>query len=69
MARKFFMLIRCLSIFVLLFASAVAIAEPAPWYWLVSQLDGTRVCNQTSLGSGWTWEPTPFKDARCRVRL
>ena len=42
-------------------------AEPAPWYWWVSQVDGSRVCNQTSLGEGWIQEPKPFKDAHCRV--
>ena len=52
-----------------LLAAQVARGEPAPWYWWVSQVDGSRVCHQTSLGHGWVQEPTPFKDARCRIRL
>lgn len=63
------MLIRALSIFALFLASTAAIGEPAPWYWWVSKLDGSRVCNQTPLGEGWLREPTPFKDARCRILL
>ena len=62
------MLIRRLS-FALVFVAGTALAEPAPWYWWVSTLDGSRICQQTSLGEGWTREPTPYKDARCRVRL
>ena len=69
LASEIFMLIRQLSLLVLLLASAAASGEPAPWYWWVSQLDGTRVCNQTPLGVGWVQEPKPFKDARCRIRL
>lgn len=63
------MLIRHLSIFALFFGSTVAIGEPAPYYWWVSQLDGTRVCSQIPHGEGWVAEPTPYKDARCRIRF
>ena len=69
MARKFFMSIRRLPILFLLLASSAAIGAPAPWYWWVSKLDGSRVCRQTGLGEGWTQEPVAFKDARCRIRL
>ena len=69
LASEIFMLIRQLSVVVLLLASAGASGEPAPWYWWVSQIDGTRVCNQTPLGEGWIQEPKPFKDARCRIPL
>ena len=67
MASKFFMPIRQLTVLALLLATMSAQAEPAPWYWWVSQVDGSRVCNQTSLGEGWIQEPKPFKDAHCRV--
>ena len=63
------MLIKRFIIFALWAASTAAIGEPAPWYWWVSQLDGSRACNQTSLGPGWLREPTPFRDGLCRVRL
>ncbi len=63
------MLIRGLFIFGLFFRLTVGHAEPAPYYWWVSQFDGARVCSQIPLGEGWVMEPTPFKDARCRVRL
>ncbi|WP_295005216.1 hypothetical protein [uncultured Dechloromonas sp.] len=53
----------------LLLASAAASGAPAPWYWWVSKLDGSRVCRQSGLGEGWTQEPVAFKDARCRIRL
>ena len=73
MASEFFMPIKRLtlgiSVVCLLAASTTALGEPAPWYWWVSLLDGTRVCNQTPLGEGWAQEPTPFKDARCRIPL
>lgn len=61
------MSIRRLSFFVLFLASATAFAEPAPYYWWVSRLDGSRVCHQTPLGDGWLREPKPFRDARCRL--
>ena len=63
------MLIRLLSVFALSLACTAAQSEPAPWYWWISTVDGSRVCNQTPLGEGWVQEPTPFKDARCRIRL
>ncbi|HLO63730.1 MAG TPA: hypothetical protein VK165_12300 [Azonexus sp.] len=58
-----------LPILLLLLASTAALGGPAPWYWWVSKLDGSRVCRQTGLGQGWTQEPVAFKDARCRIRL
>ncbi len=40
-------------------------AEPAPWYWWVSKIDGARVCSQSPLGSGWERIPRPYRDSRC----
>lgn len=40
-------------------------AAPAPWYWWVSKIDGTRTCSQHSLGPGWEQRPQPYKDSRC----
>lgn len=57
------------AIFALGLWSTAALAEPAPWYWWVSQLDGSRFCHQTPLGAGWLQEPKPFRDARCRIPL
>lgn len=63
------MMIRRLFISALLLVSTASIAEPAPWYWWISQFDGSRACSQTPMGEGWVREPTPFRDAICRVRL
>ena len=63
------MQIKFALLFVGLALNPMAQAEPAPWYWWVSQVDGSRFCHQTALGPGWLQEPTPFKDARCRIRL
>lgn len=60
---------RRFAIFIFALWSTAAAAEPAPWYWWVSRLDGSRVCNQTPLGAGWAQEPTPYKDSHCRVPL
>lgn len=46
-------------------ASGWVAAEPAPWYWWLSQVDSARVCSQTPLGPGWTRIPRPYKDSRC----
>jgi hypothetical protein len=46
-------------------ACALLAAEPAPWYWWVSKLDGARVCSQTPLGAGWSRIPRPYRDSRC----
>lgn len=40
-------------------------ARPAPWYWWASKLDGTRVCQQTSPGDGWTRAGGPYHNSRC----
>lgn len=61
------MSIRALSFFALFFASTASVAGPAPYYWWVSQLDGSRACFQTPLGPGWIQEPKPFRDVRCRL--
>lgn len=63
------MSIRRLSLLFLCLAAASVQADPAPWFWWISNFDGNRVCSQTSPGEGWTIEPIPFKDSRCRVRL
>jgi hypothetical protein len=49
----------------LAFACALVAAEPAPWYWWVSKLDGARVCSQSPLGPGWERIPRPYRDSRC----
>lgn len=46
-------------------ACSLLAAEPAPWYWWVSKLDGARVCSQTPLGPGWNRIPRPYRDSRC----
>jgi len=63
------MLKNFIAIFALFGLCTAAGAEPAPWYWWVSLLDGSRACSQTPMGDGWQREPKPFKDARCRVPL
>lgn len=47
--------------------SAIAIAQPAPWYKWKSKLNGKITCTQTSPGDGWTKDSGPYKDARCEV--
>ena len=49
-------------------ASAPALAAPAPWYWWRSQVDGARVCAQTSPGPGWQQDSAPFDGPGCRPR-
>jgi hypothetical protein len=59
---------RLFAIFAAL-ACAAALAEPAPWYWWASKIDGQRVCSQSPLGPGWQRAGGPFKDARCEKPL
>ena len=61
--------VRCVAPLLMVLLSFGSQAEPAPWYWWVSKLDGSRMCNQTSLGEGWLQEPKAFRDARCRIPL
>jgi hypothetical protein len=49
---------------VLLYGTVLA-AAPAPWYWWVSKVDGSRTCSQYSLGPGWEQIQRPYKDSRC----
>ena len=48
--------------------AASAFAAPAPFMWYKSKLDGTLVCSNAYIGSGW--EPQPqlgtYKNAACR---
>ena len=60
---------RWIALFAMALLSFASQAEPAPWYWWVSKLGGSRVCNQTSLGEGWVQETKAFRDARCRIPL
>ncbi len=48
--------------------SSAALAAPAPWYWWRSQVDGARVCAQTSPGPGWQQDSAPFDGPGCRPR-
>jgi hypothetical protein len=50
---------------VLLLYGTVLAAAPAPWYWWVSKVDGSRTCSQYSLGPGWEQIQRPYKDSRC----
>ena len=45
--------------------SAMAQAEPAPWYSWMSRVDGKIVCAQTSPGEGWVRLGGPYRTARC----
>ena len=47
---------------------SAALAAPAPWYWWRSQVDGARVCAQTSPGPGWQQDSAPFEGPGCRPR-
>jgi hypothetical protein len=49
--------------------SVSALAEPAPWYWWASKIDGKRSCAQSMPERGWTRVEGPFKDARCEKPL
>ena len=51
-----------------LVAWGAAQAAPAPWYWWRSQVDGARVCAQTSPGPGWQQDSAPFDGPGCRPR-
>jgi hypothetical protein len=49
----------------LLLCCTVLLAAPAPFYWWVSKVDGSRVCAQGPLGPGWQKDPRAYKDSRC----
>lgn len=51
-----------------LLLTAVAGAQPAPWYQWKSKLDGKIICKQTTPGEGWEQVGGPFKDARCEKK-
>ena len=58
--------VRCGSAGLVAAGFAVAAAgAPAPWYQWRSLQNGTRVCAQTSPGSGWAQAGGPFRDADC----
>lgn len=59
--RRLFLLPACL----LFLLTSTAEAEPAPWYWWVSKVDGRRVCLQFSPGEGWAPSRGPYRDSRC----
>ena len=43
-------------------------AAPAPWYYWRSQVDGQRICAQTSPGVGWTRDSDAFEGPGCQPR-
>ena len=47
---------------------AAALAAPAPWYYWRSQVDGQRICAQTSPGVGWTRDSDAFEGPGCLPR-
>ena len=47
---------------------AAALAAPAPWYYWRSQVDGKRICAQTSPGAGWTRDSDAFEGPGCQPR-
>ncbi|MCS4509337.1 hypothetical protein [Xylophilus ampelinus] len=49
--------------------ATAAVGAPAPWYQWRSLQNGTRVCAQTSPGSGWTRVGGPFRDVNCSLPL
>ncbi len=49
-------------------ALGVALAAPAPWYYWRSQVDGRRVCAQTSPGAGWARDSAAFDGPGCQPR-
>ena len=49
-------------------ASLAAQAQPAPWYYWESQLDGKLVCAQVMRGA-WKRLSGPFEDGRCQKPL
>jgi len=56
---------RTIALTIVIAAFGAAVAAPAYWFQWRSKLDGTRVCAQTSPGSGWEKRPQPFIDAHC----
>ena len=59
---------RVLFLFALLLATALAHAAPAPWYYWRSQVDGARVCAQTSPGPGWRRDSPAYNGPGCQQR-
>lgn len=59
---------RALSV-LLLAASTLALAAPAPWYLWKSRADGSLFCAQASPGEGWERGTLPYADAGCRRPL
>ncbi len=57
------------SLLLALLLSTPSQAEPAPWYWWISLIDGQRHCAQTSPGPGWRKGPGPYRDIRCEKPL
>lgn len=43
-------------------------AAPAPWYYWRSQVDGRRMCAQTSPGTGWTRDSDALDGPGCQPR-
>ena len=50
---------------ILLLSCTMLHAAPAPFYWWMSKVDGSRVCAQGPLGPGWQRDERPYKDSRC----
>ena len=50
---------------IMLLGSTALNAAPAPFYWWVSKVDGSRVCAQGPLGAGWERVERPYKGSRC----
>ena len=48
--------------------AALAAPAPAPWYYWHSQVDGRRICAQTSPGAGWTRDSAAFEGPGCQPR-
>ena len=47
---------------------SAALAAPAPGYWWRSQVDGARVCAQTSPGPGWERDSAAYEGPGCQPR-
>lgn len=58
--------IRILLILVFAYTQPLA-AAPAPWFWWISKINGTRICQQTAPGEGWYRDKAaiPYDNARC----
>ncbi len=55
--------------FLLMGATLLAQAAPAPWYQWRSKADGKLACSQVPLGHGWEKFDGPYRDARCEFRV